>query len=110
MDGDCPVMQLFQEGTFVTTAEDLKQIPERQSFHYEPDFCGRMNVVLDELSPAQMKFGCDHRLVVGELYTLSDGQQEVFQIRISRVDKNRYTATVVAVGQTYDTKAPGGRG
>jgi len=88
-------MDLTQEGIYVAPVEDLKWIPARQSFHYEPDFCGRMNVVLDEPSPAQIVFRCDQRLVVGDLYTLSGGQKEVIRIKISRVDGNRYTATVI---------------
>jgi len=103
-------MDLTQEGKHVAPVEDLKWIPARQGFHYEPHFCGRMNVVLDEPSPTQLTFRCDDDLVVGQEYSLSEGQDKVFRVRITRASDNLNTATVVDVGQSHDNEASGERG
>ena len=89
-------MELSQGDSLIGSIEIIKWIPGRQGFHYEPDFCGRMNVVLDEPSPAQVTFRCDDRLVVGEIYTLLDGDNQIHRIRVSRTKDHHYTATVVA--------------
>jgi hypothetical protein len=57
----------------VIFVEDLEINPGRHSIHCEPDFCGRMNVVLDEKSPDRLAFTCTARLVVGETYTIATG-------------------------------------
>jgi len=88
-------MELSQGETHIVRVERLKWIPGRQSFHYEPDFCGRMNVVLDEPSPDRVAFSCGIHLVVGDVYTLSAGDDQVFRVKISRAKDNHYTATVV---------------
>jgi hypothetical protein len=88
-------MELSQGYTRVASVENLRWIPGRQSFHYEPDFCGRMNVVLEEPSPDRVTFSCGIRLAVGDMYTLSDGDDQVFRVKISRAKDNHYTATVV---------------
>jgi len=103
-------MELSQGETHIASVEVIKWIPGRQTFHYEPDFCGRMNVILDEASPAQMTFQSDDCLVVGEVYTLSDGKTPELRIRISRANANRYTATVVDFGQAHDAEASGAKG
>ena len=43
-------------------------------------------------------------------YSLSEGQDKVFRVRITRASDNLYTATVVDVGQSHDEEASGGRG
>ena len=88
-------MKLSQGESHIASVEDLKWVPGRQTFHYEPDLCGRMNVVLDQTSPDRVTFSCGIRLVIGEVYTLSDGENKVHRVKISRVDDNHYTTTVV---------------
>jgi len=84
-----------QRNSIVVSITDLEHVPGRHGFHFEPDFCGRMNVVLDERSPDHVSFSCDTSLVVGEVYTISDGGAEASRVRISRSNGNRYSATVV---------------
>jgi hypothetical protein len=88
-------MDLSERDSHIASVEILKWIPGRQSFHYEPDLCGRMHVILDEPSPAQVAFRCDDRLVVGEFYTLFDENNQKHRIRVSRTKEDHYTATVV---------------
>ncbi len=40
--GQAFLMEISEGYMHVASAEDLRWIPGRQSFHYEPDFCGRM--------------------------------------------------------------------
>jgi len=95
LNGAFPAMKLSQGESHIASVEDPRWIPGRQSFHYEPAFCGRMNVVLDEPSADRVSFSCHIRLVVGEVYTLSDGEYQVLRVKISRAKDNHYTATVV---------------
>jgi hypothetical protein len=88
-------MESSHGDTQVVSVEDLELIPGRHSIHCEPDFCGRMNIVLDERSPDRVTFSCDTSLVEGADYTISVGNAEAIRVRISRSNGSRYTATVV---------------
>ena len=88
-------MELSQGDIPIASVENLRWIPGRHSFRFEPDFCGKMNVVLDERSPDRVTFSCDTSLVEGADYTISGGDAEAIRVRISRSNGNRYTATVV---------------
>ncbi len=54
--GQAFLMEISEGYMHVASAEDLRWIPGRQSFHYEPDFCGRMNVVIDERPSDRVTF------------------------------------------------------
>ena len=88
-------MESSHGDTQVVSVEDLELIPGRHRIHCEPDFCGRMNIVLDERSPDRVTFSCDTSLVEGAVYTISGGDAEAIRIRISRSNGNRFSATVV---------------
>jgi len=82
-------------GTIVVSVKDLEIIPGRHGFHFEPDFCGQMNVVLDEGSPDRVAFSCDTGLAIGNVYTLSNGDDGPIRVKIIRSNGARYTATVI---------------
>ena len=88
-------MESSHGDTQVVSVEDLRWIPGRHSFRFEPDFCGKMNVVLDGRSSDRVTFSCDTSLVEGAVYTISGGDAEAIRIRISRSNGNRFSATVV---------------
>ena len=89
------LMELLQGRTRVGSIEDLKWIPGRQSFRYEPDFCGRMNVVLEDHSSDRVTFAGGINLVVGAEYTISDGKAQMFRVRILRPTETRHAAIVI---------------
>ena len=88
-------MESSHGDTQVVSVGDLEVLPGRHGYHFEPDFCGQMNVVLDERSPDRVSFSCESSLVVGEVYTISDGDAQALRVRITRSSRNRYTATVI---------------
>ena len=79
----------------IVSVEELELIPGRHGFHFEPDFCGQMNVVLDERSPDRVAFSCDMGLAIGNVYTVSNGDNGPIRVKIIRSNGNRYTATVI---------------
>jgi hypothetical protein len=88
-------MELLRNSARIARVDDLSRIPGRHSFHYEPDFCGRMNVVLDQRSPDRVHFSCNVGLIVGQEYVLSDDDEPAIRIRITRSSDNHYAASVV---------------
>ena len=89
------LMESSHRDAHVLSVEDLELIPGRHRIHCEPDLCGRMNIVLDDRSPDRVTFSCDTSLVVGEVYTISDGNAQALRVRITRSEGSRYTATVI---------------
>ena len=89
------LMESLHVGIQIVSVEDLETIPGRHGFHFEPDFCGQMNVVLDERSPDRVAFSCDTCLAIGNVYTLSNGDDRPIRVKIIRSNGNRYAATVI---------------
>ena len=77
------------------TVKNLEFFPGRHSFHFEPDFCGQMNVVLDERAPDHVGFESDTELVVDEIYTVVTPDGQRYRVRIIRSAGKRYWAAVI---------------
>ena len=88
-------MDLLLGHARVALVENLKRNRGRLTFHYEPDFCGRMNVVLDEPAADRVTFSCSVVLSEGEVCTLADGHSQRIRVRITEGTDHRYMATVV---------------
>jgi len=82
----------------IVAVENLGFIRGRRGFHFEPDFCGRMNVVLDDRSPDRVTFSCATELEVDEDLTISGGCSQTLQVRITGSIDRHYTAVVIDQG------------
>lgn len=92
-----PAIDMTHSTDQVPTVEvsNLKRYAGRQSYHYEPDFCGRLNVVLDEASPDRVTFSCQIALTIDQVYILSYGENRNVRARIRNEKDHHYTARVV---------------
>ena len=88
-------MELFARDTRITSVRNLRLVRGRLSFHFEPDFCGRMNVVIDDRSSDHVTFSSDAVLPRGDVYTIADSEGQTMLVRITESEDGHYTAIVL---------------